>query len=97
MMAAFPIVGLLLLLNILELGLFWFFIFFLIGGFGPVLFIIGMAYNSIGDRGATKSLIWKMRHIGKPKIPNAYRPERRMIYDHYEAPQVAPQVDPSEK
>ena len=93
MMASFPIIGLLLLLNILELSLFWFFVFFLVGGFGPVFFIIGMAYNSIGDRGTTRSLIWKICHIGKEKTPNVYRPERRMIYDHYEAPEGSGKVD----
>ena len=87
MIAAFPVVGLLLLLNVFEMSLFWFFIFFLVGGFGPVFFIIGMAYNSIGDRGAGRGIFWQLRYLGKPKPEIEYRPERRMIYDYYEAPE----------
>jgi hypothetical protein len=87
MIAAFPIVGMMLLLNVFKLSLFWFFFFFLMGGFGPVFFIIGMAYNSTGDRGANRSILRQMRHFGQPKIPMEYRPERKMIYDHYVAPE----------
>ena len=86
MIATFPVIGLLLLLNVFEMSLFSFFIFFLVGGFGPVFFIIGMAYNSVGDRGSARGILWQIRYLGKPKPQIEYRPERRMIYDHYEAP-----------
>ena len=97
MIAAFPLVGLLLLLNVLEINLFWSFAFFLFGGFGPVFFIIGMAYNSVGDRGEFRGLRWQLRYLGKPKPQIEYRPERKMIYAHYEAPEISGKADELEK
>jgi hypothetical protein len=97
MIASLPVLGLLLLLKLVELSLFWVLVFFLTGGFGPVVFIIGMAYNSVGDRGVTKNLLWQIRHIGEEKVSNAYRPGRKMIYDHYETPESSDEVRSSGK
>jgi hypothetical protein len=54
-----------------------------------------MAYNSIGDRAVKRSLLWKIHHIVKAQIPNVYRPDRRMIYDHYKVPESSNEVSSS--
>jgi hypothetical protein len=88
MIAAPPVLAVLMLLHILELNLFWFFAVFLLGTFGNVFFIVGLAYNTKTDRSGRRGFIWKWRLLRKRNASNKIFDERRMIYDHYEAPDV---------
>ena len=97
MVATPPLLGVLMLLDILNLTLFWFFASFLIGNFGSVFFVIGMAYDTVMDRGSTKIVLRWSKLLGRKQEPNEFRPGRRMIYDHYVAPEAIIDPDPPEK
>ena len=86
MIASPPLLGLVVLLDIMNLTLFLFFAIFLIGSFGNVFFVIGMTYDTVLDRGTTKIVLRWSKLWGKKQGPEEFRPGRRMIYDHYEAP-----------
>jgi len=89
LMIASPLVlAVLMLVHIIQLTLFWFFASFLLGTFGNVFFIIGLTYNTRMDRSGRSGLIWKWLFPGNRKSSESIFNERKMIYDHYEAPEV---------
>ena len=97
MIASPPLLGLMMVLELLNLSLFWFFASFLIGSFGNVFFLIGMTYDTILDKGETKVILRWRKLFGRNQEPQEFRPERRMIYEHYEAPELIKVVDNIEK
>jgi hypothetical protein len=70
-----------------------YFVSILLGTFGNVFFIIGMAYNSIADRDGARGTFRKVGFFRKKKAQNDFRAGRKMIYDHYEAPEVTGKDD----
>ena len=88
MIAAPPILAVLMLLHILNLNLFWYFAIFLLGTFGNVFFIIGLTYDTKMDRSARSDRILQRLFPWKSHASKEYFGGRRMIYDHYEAPEV---------
>ena len=69
MIATPPVLAVLMLLHILELNLFWFFASFLLGTFGNVFFIVGLAYDTKMDRYSRRGFIWKWLFPGKNSHP----------------------------
>ena len=97
MIASPPLLGLMMVLDLFDLSLFWFFASFLLGSFGNVFFVIGMTYDTILDKGNPKVIQRWRKLFGRNQEPQEFRPERRMIYEHYEAPELIKVVDNIEK
>jgi hypothetical protein len=88
MIAAPPVLAVLMLVHIIQLNLFWFFASFLLGTFGNAFLIIGLTYNTKMDRSSRRGVIWKLLFPGKRSAAKSIFDERKMIYNHYEAPDM---------